>query len=71
MTSKRNRTASSDAQRLVLDVGGTTFSTTVGTLERSTFLMGLIDATDPEPGKVVEIEDAERASYPWACRTHT
>ena len=54
---KRQRSSSSDAQRLVLDVGGTRFSTTVGTLERSAYAMGLVDthAWDADPAHVPEI----------------
>lgn len=40
---KRARAEPGGAQRVSIDVGGTTFTTTVSTIERSTYLAGMID----------------------------
>jgi hypothetical protein len=55
--SKRHRSASEAAQRCVIDVGGTKLSTTVATIERSSYLFGMIDSScwDSDPGHVTEI----------------
>lgn len=55
--SKRQRTTGEIGQRVVIDVGGTKISTTVSTLERSSFLAGMIDisAWEGDPGHTAEI----------------
>lgn len=57
MHAKRQRTISESAQRVVIDVGGTKFSTTVATIERSSYLHGMIDASawQSDPSHCAEI----------------
>lgn len=54
---KRARSASQCAQRVVIDVGGTKISTTVATIERSSYLHGMVETADWEnhPEHVAEI----------------
>ena len=55
--SKRQRSAPEPHQRVVIDAGGTKHSTTVATIERSSYLYGMIDASswESDPGHVAEI----------------